>query len=148
MKSRRAVFYKGKFVLIFLNLFSLFLIYGYANIASSTMPNNLLGVNYEPSGMQMLYYAFVAPVFMAISLVVFVIKKYITKEPKLVAIIPFTTTFCFFIFLYFIDSYVHFPRGNDLFYEGSLILALIFSLVTVWCLFEEVKGIINKRGQS
>ncbi len=147
-KAKNTVFYKGKLILILMNMFSLYLIYGYANIASSTMPNNILGVNYESSGIQMLYYAFVAPIFATLSLVVFLIKKYITKEYKLVALIPLVTAFCFYIFLAYIDSYVHFPAGNDLFYQGSLVLALIFSLIALWCLFEEVKGLIRKRGQS
>ena len=97
-KAKNTIFYKGKLILILMNMFSLYLIYGYANIASSTMPNNILGVNYEPSGIQMLYYVFVAPIFATLSLVVFLIKKYITKEHKLVALIPLVTAFCFYIF--------------------------------------------------
>lgn len=157
MKSHRGImdsreqklgFYVGKICLIVLNIWSLFLIYGYAFIACSGMPDNLLGVNYEPSGIQMLYYVFVVPVFMTLSLTVYLIKKYITRESKLVAVLPFFTAACFYMFLEVIDWFIHFPAGNELFYQGSLILALIFSMVTFWVLLREVKTVFKERRKS
>ena len=140
--------YVGKTLLILSNVFSLFLIYGYADIACSIMPNNLLGVNYEPSGIQMLYYIFVIPVFTVLSLAAYLIKKYITQEPKLIAAIPLLTAFTFYIFMEFVDAFVSFPRGNELFYQGSLLLALLFVVITLGSIFMEVHGFIKARGQS
>jgi len=56
-----------------------FLIYGYAHIASSTMPNNFLKVAYEPSGLQMLYFVVVLPVFVVCAIFIILIGKLCNK---------------------------------------------------------------------
>ena len=52
-----------------------FFIYTYARIACSTREDNLLHVNFEPSGMQMVYYDFVAPIFLLLSIVMYCFKR-------------------------------------------------------------------------
>lgn len=138
----------GQVFLILLNITSIFLLFGYGYVAASTIPNNFLKVGYEPSGMQMLYYAFVTLLFALISLFVYLIKKVMTKDAKILALAPVVAALCLHIFLEFINFLIGFPKANHLLYHGTWILILLFLSVFCVALFSEIRKLILARKSS
>ena len=71
-----------------------------------------------------------------------------TNESKIISIFPLVLTASLYFLLEYVDYVVHFPKGNDLFYKGSLILVLMFSFINLWCLVKETKGILKRRSDE
>ena len=138
----------GQVFLILLNITSIFLLFGYGYVAASTLPDNFLKVGYEPSGVQTLYYAFVTPLFALISLFIYLIKKVMTKDAKILALAPVIAALCLHIFLEFINFLIGFPKANHLLSHGTWLLILIFSHLFCAALFSEIRKLILVRKSS
>lgn len=134
----------GRLLLIVIFAIMIFLIFGYADIACSIVPDNILHTNYEPSGLQMLYFVFVIPVFVILSLLIWLIKKYMVLESPKTALLPISICLFFYILLEFIDSVITFPAGNNLFYLGSLTLAFLFFLANIGLATLQVRSLVRK----
>lgn len=126
----------GVLSLLLINGTSVYLIYLYALIACSTKVNNLLQVAYEPSGMQMIFYFISFPIFMVLAIssrihcYYFDVKNGLTLNLFLIWLV-------YFIFIIYIDRIVHFPKGNELFYYGSLAISLgAFTLIGLTTYFQ------------
>lgn len=141
MKNKNAYFI-GKGFIILLHVITMFLLYGYALIACSTRPDNILNAPYEPSGLQVLYYFLVLPVLFGISIIEHAIKRGATKERAMITFFPMIMALSFFLFLTFIETFIGLSKGKGLFYYGSLSLFFGFSVVSLWVLFSELKALV------
>lgn len=124
---------KKKIGIIFLILiygFIFILIAGGIGVACSIKSNNLFGVAYEPSGLQMLYYTFTYPIFMILAIINFYLNKWLGIK-KWYAINITIIWFMFWVFNEYVNDIVHFPAGNELFYYGSFIIG-VFSFILMF----------------
>ncbi len=121
-----------------------FFIYTYARIACSTMEDNLLHVNFEPSGIQMLYYDFVAPIFLLLSIVMYCFKRILMIGVG-IRFFPLIIWIVFFCFITYVDRVIHFPYGNIIFYQGSLSIAFVFFMINLIITYRQTYKIINYR---
>lgn len=104
--------------------------------------DNLFHVPYEPSGGQMLYYYFNMPIFIAITAINYFLNIWL-KIRKIYAINPLIIWFIFYIFIEFIDNFVHFPFGNELLYEGSLYIALVSLFLLIFSAYWQIKEVLK-----
>lgn len=125
----------GIITLLLVYVLLLFLVVGYVYIACSTKSDNLFSVPYEPSGIQMLYYYFTLPLFAVLMSINYCLNIWL-KINKAYAIIPLITWLIFYIFIEYIDKAMSFPSGNELFYQGSLLIALVslsLLMISAYC---------------
>ena len=126
----------GVISLLLINGSSVYLIYLYVLIACSTKVNNLLQVAYEPSGMQMIFYFISFPIFMVLAILSRIHCYYFNVKNGLTLGL-FLIWLVYFIFITYIDRIVHFPKGNELFYYGSLAISLgSFALIGLTTYFQ------------
>ncbi|MFO2981873.1 hypothetical protein SCO50_15270 [Legionella pneumophila serogroup 1] len=126
----------GVISLLLINGSSVYLIYLYVSIACSTKVNNLLQVAYEPSGMQMIFYFISFPIFMVLAILSRIHCYYFNVKNGLTLCL-FLIWFLYFMFIIYIDRIVHFPKGNELFYYGSLAISLVaFALIGLTTYFQ------------
>ena len=118
-----------------------FLIFCYADIACLTRENNLCHVPYEPSGLQMLYDYFVGPVFLLLSVVIYSLKR-VWKTGVSASLFPLIVWFVFFCFITFIEEAIHFPAGNELFYQGSLLIAATLFILNTFLASKKIYCIV------
>lgn len=119
-----------------------FLVVGYVYIACSTKSDNLFSVPYEPSGIQMLYYYFTLPLFAILMGFNYFLNIWL-KINKAYAINPLIIWLMFCIFVEYIDKVVSFPSGNELFYLGSLLIALVSLALLIFSAYRQIKGVIK-----
>lgn len=111
---------------------------GYVDIACSTKSDNLFHVPYEPSGIQMLYYYFTLPVFIVITAINYFLNIWL-KIKKVYAIHSLIIWLMFYIFIEYINDVVHFPSGNELFYQGSLFIAVVSLVLLIISAYWQIK---------
>lgn len=130
----------GIISLVLIHAFLVLLIIGYVNIACSTKSDNLFRVPYEPSGIQMLYYYFTFPIFIVITAINYFLNIWLNIK-KVYAINSLIIWLMFCIFIEYIDDVVHFPSGNELFYQGSLFIALISLALLIISAYWQIEGV-------
>lgn len=128
----------GVIVILIIHVFLLFLLIGYSGIACSTMRNNICHVPYEPSGGQILFYYFNLPIFIVISVINYFLNTRL-KNKIAFAITPLIIWFSFYLFIEYIDKFVHFPFGNELFYHGSLYIAVVSFFLLILSAYWQIK---------
>ena len=127
----------GNISLVLIHVFLLFLIIGYAYIACSIKRDNIFHVPYEPSGSQMLYYYLNMPIFIALTAINYFLNIWL-KIKKVYAINPLIIWFLFFIFIEYLDNFVHFPSGNELLYQGSLYIAAVSLFLLIFSAYWQI----------
>lgn len=135
----------GIISLILINGSSFYLIYVYVLVACSTKMNNLLQVAYEPSGMQMFFYFISLPFFIILAILSRIHCFYYDVKNGLVYWL-FLIWLLYFLFIEYIDQIVHFHKGNELFYYGSLAISLgAFTLIGLTTYFQLKQLMSNSR---
>ena len=132
----------GITLLILIHAFLLLLIVGYVDIACSTKSDNLFHIPYEPSGIQMLYYYFTLPIFMVLTTLNYFLNKWL-RIKKAYVITLFIIWLMFWMLIEFIDDVVHFPSGNELLYQGSLMIAALSLALMFLSAYWQIKGTIK-----
>lgn len=134
----------GIIILSLINCFVLLMIVGYINIACSTISNNIFHVKYETSGIQMLYYLLNLPLFIIATILNIAVNSWL-RIKKLVAINIMLVWLSFYGLLEFSDRYIHFPKANNLFYQGSLLIATIGFFIAIMTLIFQLKEIKDQK---
>ncbi len=148
MKKRRQLPYKkiigiGVFFLCYAVIG--FITYGYADIACSTMEDNLCHVPYEPSGLQMLYSIIMLLPLAILSLVLYLVQRSLWDEiSNIAAATPLMIGGVFAVWLILVEEIVTFPAGNDLFYIGSLILSGVSLLIVAAIILRQLYQCVAK----
>ncbi len=114
----------GLFSIAAINCSVLYLIYWYVYVVCSTKVNNLLHISYEPSGMQLIYYFISLPLFMLLATLSLLHSYYFALRKSLASGIVIIW-FSYFILIMYVDWIIHFSKGNDLLYYGSLIISVV-----------------------
>ena len=110
------------FFLFIINCSSLYLFYLYVYISCSIKDNNIFHIPYEPSGMQLLYYFISLPFFVILSFLSQMHSYYFNLRKSLYPSI-IIIWFCYFVLIIYVDMVIHFSKGNDLLYYGSLTIS-------------------------
>ena len=113
----------GLFSIAAINCSVLYLIYWYVYVVCSTKVNNL-HIAYEPSGMQLIYYFISLPLFMLLATLSLLHSYYFALRKSLASGIVIIW-FSYFILIMYVDWIIHFSKGNDLLYYGSLIISVV-----------------------
>lgn len=112
----------GLFFLFIINLSALYLIYLYISVACSIKVDNIFHLPYEASGMQLFYYFISLPFFIILSFVSQLHSYYFNLRQSLFPWLIMIWLF-YFILISYADEIVHFLKGNNLVYYGSLIIS-------------------------
>lgn len=129
----------GIISIILIHVFLFILLIGYVDIACSTKSDNLFGVPYEPSGIQMLYYYFTLPIFIVLAAINYFLNSWL-KIKKWYAINSLIIWLLFCGFIEYVDDVVHFPAGNELFYQGSLIISIVSLALLISSAYWQIKN--------
>ena len=107
-----------------INSSALFLIYLYISTVSSTKVGNVLHIPFEASGMQLSYYFISLPVFIVLALLS-VLHSYYFELKKSLASGILLIWFSYVTLLLYVDQVIHYSKGNNLLYYGSLIISFV-----------------------
>ncbi len=91
----------------------------------------------------MLYYYFNIPIFIVIIAINYFLNIWLEIR-KVYAINPLIIWLMFCILIEYINDFVHFPAGNELFYRGSLYIAMVSLFLVVFSLYWQIKEVLKK----
>ena len=119
----------------------------YVSVACSIKIDNVFHMPYESSGMQLAYYYISFPFFVILSFLSQLHSYYFNLEKSLFPSIIIIWLF-YFILITYIDEVIHFSKGNDLLYYGSLILSCFSIYYVVYVTYCQVVELLVRLNAS